>query len=310
MLITIAGCGALGCSLGARMIASGLDVQAYGRPGSHLEALAKDGIILAPDWQGKRQTFPLLAASNSPSKLQPTELIIVLVKAHQTAAIAPIREILKPDGVCLTLQNGLGNAETLAPLFGQENLAAGIATYGSTRKAPGVVDGSSQGFIIAGPWLPGNAMNWVGELLADSGLNSTWVKDPRPAIWNKLCLNAMMNPVAALTGQPNGKLLENDHCMTLMRALFDEAATAADRAGVMIDRQAAWDKGIDTIKKTAKVRPSMLQDLDHGARTETDAISGGVLAQAQSESDFPQTRAVHAQVKAIDARNGHADSSE
>ncbi|MBU1001161.1 MAG: 2-dehydropantoate 2-reductase [Proteobacteria bacterium] len=307
MLVTIAGCGALGCSLGARLIDSGLDVQAFGRPGPHLDALHHKGIVLAPDWNGQERSFPLVAASHDPGELKPSELIIVLVKAHQTAAVGPVRRVLKPGGVCLTLQNGLGNAELLAPLFGEENLAAGIATYGSTRKAAGVVDGSSQGFILAGPWLPGSSLDWVGTLLANSVLDATWVQDPRPAIWNKLCLNAMMNPVAALTGQPNGELLKNTYTLGLMRALFDEAATAAGRAGVDIDRQTAWDKAIDTIGKTARVRPSMLQDLDHAARTEADAICGGVLSQALSEADFPQTRTVHALLKAIDARNGHSD---
>lgn len=304
MRIIIAGCGALGCSLGARLIDAGHEVQAFGRPGAHLDALKTTGITLSPDWNGKERIFPLAGASHDPEQMEPADLVIMLAKAHQTAPAAIVRSALADGGVCLTLQNGLGNAEALAPIFGEDNLAVGIATYGSVRTAPGVVDGSSHGFIIAGPWTGKRDMTNVAQALAD-GLETTWVDDPRPAVWNKLCINAMMNPTAALTGLPNGELLGNPHTRELMRHLFNEAVQAALYAGVDIDHDEAWARAIQIMERTAQVRPSMLQDVDAGSRTETDAISGGVIAQARSKTDFPHTRTVHALMKAIDARNGH-----
>ncbi|WP_461211384.1 ketopantoate reductase family protein [Desulfocurvus sp. DL9XJH121] len=306
MLITIAGCGALGCSLGAHLIDAGHEIQAFGRKGPHLDALRREGIRLAPDWTGTERTFPLTAASDDPDELSPCDLVIVLVKTHQSAAVAPVRRALKPEGVCLTLQNGLGNAETLAPIFGEDNLAVGIAAFGATRLAPGVVDASTKGStVIAGPWARARDMSWVGEALT-SGLDAQWVDDPRPAVWNKLCINAMMNPTAALTGLPNGKLVADPHGLELLRALFMEAADAAANAGVTIDREAAFGHAIEILTRDATVRPSMLQDLDAGRKTETDAISGGVLRYAKSDADFPRTRTMHALMKTIDARNGHA----
>lgn len=307
MLITIIGCGALGCALGARLVEAGHEVQAFGRKGPHLDSLRERGIVLEPDWTGVERSFPLAAATDDPAELTPSDLFIVLVKTHQTPAIAPARAALKPGGVCLTLQNGLGNAEALAPLFGEENLAVGIAAFGATRLAPGVVDGSSKvATVIAGPWNTTRDMTWVGEVLA-SGLNSTWVDDPRPAVWNKLCINAMMNPSAALSGMCNGQMVSNPHTLGLLRELFMEAAEAASRAGVDMDREKAFERAVYLVGRDGAVRPSMLQDVDAGRKTETDAISGGVLTQARSEEDFPRTRVVHALMKAIDSRNGFGD---
>ena len=305
MRIIIAGCGALGCSIGARLINAGHEVQAFGRPGAHLDALRENGIVLDPDWTGERRSFALARATHDPAELTPADLVIVLVKTHQSVAIAPVRSALAEGGVCLTLQNGLGNAEALAPLFGEDNLAVGVATYGCVRKAPGVVDVSSAGGVVAGAWTGARDMAHVAEALGN-GLNITWVDDPRPAIWNKLCINAMMNPVAALTGLPVGALLDNPETRALLRSLFDEAAAAAARAGVVIDTQNSWERTVGVLKQYPLVKPSMLQDVEAGRHTETDAISGGVLTQAVSENDFPHTRTVHTLMRGIDARNGHS----
>jgi 2-dehydropantoate 2-reductase len=305
MIITIAGCGALGSLLAARLIEGGIQVQAFQRQGAQLEALRQQGITVEGDRTGRTRRFQLAAVSDDASQLQPSRLIVVLVKAYSTEEVYPIRENLRQGGVVLTLQNGLGNPEKLAPIFGEEMVAAGVATYGAYRTAPGVIRWGGDGAIVLGPWQRGLDMSWIGELLSGGGLSATYVDDPRPAIWRKLAINAMVNTTAALTRMKNGELLVNPMALEMMQKLGQETAVAARRAGVGLDFDELWSLHLENLERTAANKPSMLQDVEAGRQTEIEAISGGVLQYARDENEFPYTRSVYALLKAMDIKRGH-----
>jgi len=300
MTVTIAGCGALGSLLAARILAGGERVQIFQRAGAHLEALRTRGITVEADRGGVSRNYQPSAASCDTRDLEPSRLIIVLVKSYHTGDILPVRDLLTSDGVVLSLQNGLGNAETLAGLFGEERVAAGVSTYGAYRTAPGTIHWGGDGFIVFGPYQRGRDMAWIGEYLRAAGLNADYQEDPRPAIWKKLGINAMVNTCAALTRMGNGELLASPPVLELMKKLGKETVAAAGRAGVNLDFEELWALHAENLERTAANRPSMLQDIEAGRQTETDAISGGVLGYARSDEDFPCTRTVHALLKALD----------
>jgi 2-dehydropantoate 2-reductase len=305
MVVTVVGCGALGSLIAARLIEGGLKVQVLQRPGAQLEALRRSGITIEADRTGTTRNFRPAAVSDDPAALAPSRLAIVLVKAYSTGEVHPVRAVLAQDGVVLTLQNGLGNAEVLAALFSDARVAAGVATYGAYQLAPGVIHWGGDGFITLGPWQPGAEMSWIGDLMAGAGLRVTYVEDPRPAIWRKLFINAMVNTTAALTGMGNGELLANPMALEMMKRLGREAVMAAGRAGVVLDFDEMWAMHLDNLERTAANRPSMLQDLEAGRQTEIDAISGGVLQHARDDGEFPYTRSVYTLLKAIDLQRGY-----
>ena len=303
--VTIAGCGALGSLLAARLINAGVSVQAYQRPGPHHDALRSDGITIQgdatwPDGPAGRQRYVLSAVASDASRLNPSRLMIVLVKSYHTAALAPLRPLLVPEGVVLTLQNGLGNAEQLAAVFGSPRIAAGTATYGAFRIAPGVIGWGGDGKIVMGPWQPDRDISWVGELLRDAGLDAQAVADPRPALWTKLAINVMVNPVAALTRMTNGQALGDPHTSALMQQLGREAVAAAGRAGVPLDFPQIWKLHMENLRRTAANRNSMLQDVVSGRRTEVASILGSILRYATDAGDLPTTRALYQLLTAID----------
>jgi 2-dehydropantoate 2-reductase len=305
MIVTMAGCGALGSLIAARLIEGGLQVQAFQRGGAQLRALRNSGITIEADRSGTMRSFQLVAASDDPADLVPSRLIIVLVKSYSTEQVYPVKDILERDGVVLSLQNGLGNAEKLARLFGEAQVAAGVATYGAYRLSPGVIHWGGDGWIQWGPWKRGVDMAWVGELLTAAGLNATYVEDSRPAIWRKLAINAMVNTTAALTGMKNADLLASPMALQMMRKLGQETVTAAIRAGVQLDFEDLWTMHLENLERTAANKPSMLQDVEAGRQTEIDAISGGVLGYALNDQEFPYTRSVYALLKAIDVQRGY-----
>ncbi len=302
LTITIAGCGALGSLFAARLLAAGHRVQAYQRQGLQLQALVQDGITLEKDRDGMTRRYRLHAAADDPAQLTPSHLAIVLVKAYHTADLKPLADLLTHDGMVLTLQNGLGNAEALVELFDPERVVAGVATYGAHSLAPGVIAWGGDGQITCGPWCHGKDIEWIRQLLRQAGLRVIGVDDPRPAIWTKLAINAMVNPVTALTGMCNGEVADNPTALALMQHLGHETVAAAARAGVLLDSQAIWEMMRDNLVRTAVNRTSMLQDVTAGRRTEIDYISGGVLRYAASDLEFPYTRAVCDLIRAIDLR--------
>jgi 2-dehydropantoate 2-reductase len=305
MIVTMAGCGALGSLIAARLIEAGVEVQAFQRRGAQLQALRENGITIEADRTGTTRNFRLAAVSDDPADLMSSRLIIVLVKSYSTEGVYPVKDILEQDGVVLSLQNGLGNPETLARQFGEAPVAAGVATYGAYRLSPGVIHWGGDGWIRWGPWKAGVDMSWIDDLLTAAGLNATYMEDPRPAIWRKLAINAMVNTTAALTGMKNAELLASPMVLQMMRKLGQETVAAAMRAGVALEFKDLWAMHLENLERTAANRPSMLQDVEAGRQTEIDAISGGVLEYALDEAEFPYTRSVYALLKAIDVQRGY-----
>ena len=303
MLITFAGCGALGTLLASRLIDAGHKVLVFQRPGAQFDVLAANGITIEAD--GTRTIFPLAGVSDDPANLAPSRLIIVLVKAYSTPDIAPARAILTPDGFALTLQNGLGSADVLAGMFGAARTATGTTTIGSYTISPGVTGLGGWGETVIGPWDSGGDVSWITEVFNKAGIPADLIDDPRSAIWRKLAINAMVNPVTALTGLKVGGVGENPMLLELMAHLGREAVTAAGRAGIDLDFDSIWDHNKRNLVRTAANKTSMLQDIEAGRKTEIDAISGSVLKYAEGIDDFPYTRTIYSLVKAIDDSRGY-----
>lgn len=304
MIITIAGCGALGSIFASKFIDAGFQVQAFQRRGATQQALKK-GLTIETKDRSYSKTYHLSAVSHDVKELKLSKLIIVLVKSFNTEEVAPVREILEEGGIVLTLQNGLGNAETLSSIFGEEQVGAGVAHWGAIKRGSGIVQEAGGAFIALGPWKSGTDIRWVADILEQARFNVEYVNDPRTFIWKKLTVNSMVNTTAALTGMNNEGLKTSPLILELMKEIGKEAVTAAGRAGIIIDMDELWPVFLDNISKTATNIPSMLQDNRAGRRMEVETIPGGVLKYARNEKEFPYTRAMYALLKTINTNRGY-----
>jgi len=307
MLITIAGCGALGGLLAAHMIGGGLQVQVLQREGKTLEVLKYKGITLVSEENMGGRTFPIAAVSDKVWELSPSKLILVLVKSYSTSDIFPLKERLDPDGIVLTIQNGLGNAEKLSDIFGEGRVAAGITTYGGVSLSPGVVKEGLKGAITYGPWSRSGKtdMSWIAGILKKAGLRIDYVEDPKPLIWKKLVMNVMANPTFALTRMSPLEVYNSDLSLDLMKRIGSEAVKAGKRAGVDLDLDQIWTFFMENLKKAPDHKPSMLQDMETGRKMEVDSIAGEILKYGSDENDFPYTRTMYSLLKAIDLSRGN-----
>ena len=280
MRITLLGTGALACLFGARL-APMAAVTLVGTWAEGLAALESRGIRL--EESGAVTTVRVGAAPLSRPP-EPADLVLVLVKAWQTASVAThLPRLLKPsslppsqwgqgEAAAVTLQNGLGNREALGPPTCQ-----GVTTLGATLLGPGHVRLGGEGPThIAGP-------EWIAQTLGQAGIEAHAVDSSQmdSLVWGKLAVNCGINALTALLRVRNGELLERPEAARQMEQAAAECAAVALAKGIRLPYADPAAYVRDVARRTALNRSSMLQDVLRGAPTEIDAINGAVVRAGQ-----------------------------
>jgi 2-dehydropantoate 2-reductase len=294
--ILIVGTGALATLFAARLSQAGNQITMLGTWKASLDALRKEGARLV-DIDGVEHHFEV-QATDDPRTCSGIKHVLVLVKAWQTERVAvQLKECLAEDGLVLTLQNGLGNRETLAQSLGLRRVALGATTTGATLLGPGLVRAGGEGIISIERH---EALGPIEEALKSAKFNMNVVEDAQSLIWGKLVINAAINPLTALLRVPNGKLLESPSAREMMGALASETAQVAKAKKIQLPFSDPIAAAEEVAGKTAANHSSMLQDVLRGAPTEIDAICGAVVKAAQIHNvDTPANWACWKLVKAM-----------
>jgi len=255
-----------------RLAGAGCAISMLGTWDVGLHALRDKGARLV-DERGHEQAWPVLAIRD-PAECRDVKQAIVLEKSWQTPRAAQqLSQCLSPDGLALTLQNGLGNYEVLAQTLGEERVALGTTTGGATLLGPGLVRASGEGEISVQEHARSGPLSTA---LHAAGFNVNVVLDANALIWGKLVINSAINPLTALLGVPNGELLRRPAARSLLRELAEETATVARAENIELGFRDAGGMVEDVARRTAGNYSSMLQDVRRGAPTEIDAICGAV----------------------------------
>ena len=278
MNILIVGTGALGSLFAARLAQAGHEVTMLGTWKEGLDAIHKEGVRFT-DSNGVEHRFNIHATEH-PRECVDVQYALVLVKAWQTERAAnQLRGCLAEDGLAVTLQNGLGNRETLVRSLGLSRVALGITTTGATLLGAGVVKAGGEGPIS----IERNpAFGPLEEALTSAKFDVHIVDDAQSLVWGKLIINSAINPLTALLRIPNGELLERPSAHEVMKELACETARVAqaERIGLPFDNPIAAVE--DVARRTAANYSSMLQDVLRGAPTEIDAICGAVVLHGEN----------------------------
>jgi len=270
--ITIIGTGAMALYFGSRLAAAGDRVRLLGSWQDGIDAINRNGICVVNN-AGKKY-YPA-EASADPGKFPSTRLALVLVKSWQTKDAARLLEaVLEPDGIVLTLQNGLGNAEILTTTLGEEQVAHGVTTYGATVQGPGTVRSGGEGVISVQQHA---RLTPLIQTLRRSGLEVQEVFDITSILWSKLVINVAINPLTGILGVKNGRLLDSPAAMKIMGLAAREAAEVAEALGIMLDIKDPGRQAEQVAAATAENISSMLQDIRRNAPTEIDALCGSVV---------------------------------
>ncbi|MBX3060951.1 MAG: 2-dehydropantoate 2-reductase [Anaerolineae bacterium] len=278
MKIAIIGIGAMGSLFGAHLHPLA-DVTLLGEWPEQLATLRENGLLVEMT-DGRTFRTPL-RATNIIADVSPADLALILVKSHKTAAAANVaRQLLAEDGLTLTLQNGLGNLETLAHELTPHPAALGVTSAGAAMAGPGHVRVAGMGHTyLAPPTGPGARVTLaeVAALFQQAGFPTDLTDNPISLVWGKLAINAGINPLTALLRVPNGYLAEEPAAQTIMFQAANEAAAVAQAQGISLPYADAAQRALDVARGTATNQSSMLQDILRGARTEIEAICGAVV---------------------------------
>ncbi len=226
----------------------------------------------------------------------------VATKAYDTANAMLALERFADRSIFITLQNGLGNAETIAKTA--HRVVAGTTAIGVTYVGPGEIRHAGVGDTVLGAWAHMGEADLVRlrDVLAEAGLVAQIASDIRTELWSKLVVNASLNPLAAIAGVANGRLVRDKRLAAVVEGICREATAVAKAEGAHLDSEELRHRTILVAKRTAANRASMLQDLDRHRKTEIEAITGSVVrAAARHRIQVPLNNALYAIVRAREA---------
>ncbi len=276
-MITIIGTGAL-ASLFASRLAPHTPVTMFGSWREAIEAINTEGLILEDD--SGSQVFRVKATHDG-RECEGTELALVLVKSYQTEKVAKeIKKFLSPEGVALTLQNGLGNYEALVNELGEERVAQGVAMQGANMIQAGRVRDGGRGSIHLAehPRL----QKWLGVLRnANIEVHESPISNLQSLIWNKLLINVPINPLTALLRLTNGELLKREDALKIGDLAVDECLAVMAAKGIPPPHHSPHDRYRQVLAATSANRSSMCQDVVRGAQTEIESINGAVVREGK-----------------------------
>jgi len=282
MKIAVVGAGAMGSLFGALLAEGGHEVWLYTLQQDHINAVKKNGLKI--ESEGKSRNVRLNAVGD-PMQIGKSELVLIFVKATQTRSAAESAALLAgAKGLVMTLQNGMGNAETIADFISPDRILVGATAHGATMLAAGSVRHAGIGPTTIGMWGGGakgfQRARQIATLLSEVKIQCAAVEDVRPVIWDKLLVNVGINAITALTGIKNGQLLDLDLTMALSRTAVEEAASVARALEIRI-REDPAAQIFKVAAATAANRSSMGQDVDRHRPTEINVINGFVAREAQ-----------------------------
>ena len=302
MRVTIVGCGAVGSLFAANLAQlDDVEVWAFDLDREHVAAINEHGLRLS----GAGEIVGKLSATTDAAELPPSDFGIVATKCMHTAAAIEATAGAFANGSVCSVQNGVGNEETLAQHV--ERVIRGTTFPAGRVVEPGHVQWDVKGDTTIGPFEPSPAPTADVEQLADActrgGMPTQAVADARGPQWRKLIFNAATNPIGALTGLTHGRVVEDAGLRRLVSELVDEGNAVAAAQGIeldadpeeLIDHAARPDVAYDH-------KASMLQDVEARRPTEIDYLNGGIARFGREQSvPTPMNDAVTALIKGLEA---------
>jgi 2-dehydropantoate 2-reductase len=281
MNVVVVGAGAMGGSYGGLLALAGHQVGLIDAWAEHVAAIRREGLRL----DGVRGEHVVkLPASTGAEGVDPADLVICFVDSNHTGEAATIAaEVLKPDGYAITFQNGIGNVEALQAVLGRERVLGGSSMCSAATRGPGHVvlthhQATSLGEIDGHDSERARAL---AAALTAAGFETKVVPDVMATIWTKFALNCCVNAICATTGLRLGEVARLPELDTFQSRVIDEVLAVVEAKGLTLtDPDLRATVKAHCWRKFSK--PSMLQHVDAGKRTEIDTLNGALVREAEA----------------------------
>jgi 2-dehydropantoate 2-reductase len=294
MKFLIAGAGAIGAYIGARMAQAGFDVTLFAR-GPHLRAMQEHGVRIKSS-EGDFVVRPTLASSLE--EVGPVDVVFLGVKAHGLAQLAPhLGPVLGPDTTVVSTQNGIpwwyfqgfgGEWEGLrlervdpggviSSAIETKRVVGSIIYFATEIAAPGVIHHTEGNRITLGEpdGTRSDRIRALAESLIASGFRCPVTTRIRQEIWVKVLGNASFNPVSALTRATLVQIARDPGTASVIRSIMQEVEAVSHKLGMELP--VSIDQRMAGAEKVGEHKTSMLQDLEAGRPMELEALVGAVV---------------------------------
>ncbi|MGI5308848.1 ketopantoate reductase family protein [Rheinheimera sp. WS51] len=266
---TIVGQGAIGLLAASRLSLSSGSVALHLRQPSSIE------IIFTP------VAGPAQSLQFAPAK-PPYSTVLVPVKSYDViAAVKQLLPNLSPDAQLVISHNGMGTIEPLLSLLTpNQGLWFLTTTHGALKTSANTIQHTGQGQSIAAP-LNLAAKQHLAAIEKDLAIALgplQLVPDIQPYLWQKLLINAVINPLTAINNCPNGDLLQEKFASTILQ-IVSEVCAVSQAAGYKMAIEESVQRVRHVMQATATNFSSMQQDVFYRRKTEIDAISGFIVNQ-------------------------------
>lgn len=322
MRFLIAGAGAIGGYIGAKLAQAGQDVTLFAR-GPHLAAMQSRGLrIVSPE--GDFETRPQVIGNLSDAG--EVDVLVLGVKAHGLTQLAPqLKPLIGEKTTVVSTQNGIpwwyfqfgdrtgirlervDPGGVIARSIDPARVLGSIVYFSADIVEPGVIRHTEGNRISLGEpdGSRSERARQIAEILVKSGLRCPVTARLRHEIWVKLLGNVAFNPISALTRATLVQMVRDPEIGCLVRNIMSEVEAVANKLG--IELPVSIEQRMAGAEKVGEHKTSMLQDLEAGRPMELDAIAGAVVELGERlEVPMPHTRSVYACTKLLDviARGG------
>ncbi|MCI0622947.1 MAG: 2-dehydropantoate 2-reductase [Acidobacteria bacterium] len=304
MQFAVIGAGCMGCVYGANLARAGEQVVLIDVWEEHVRRIRADGLRM----DGLHGTFTVpVEAVTDPAAAPKADVALICVNAYATREAAQAASVvLKDSGYALTLQNGLGNVESLKEVLGTKRVLGGLTFHSGDLRGPGHVSHTNTGPSYLGELDKSRTQRLAAlcEVMESARMNPVPVDDIMAVIWNKFVLNCAINAVCAGTGVRPGHIRQVPELDEFQTQIINETLTLLKVKGISIPDS----DPLKTIKAYCAEkfhRPSMLQQLERGRVTEIDALNGYVVRESRKLGlAAPYSDALTSLIKGREYRSG------
>jgi 2-dehydropantoate 2-reductase len=290
----VLGAGAIGCLYAQALQRSGSNTTLVMRSGAHPHSLP---VVVE---HGNTRSEQQVAVITPDDQVCISHLLVTTKAYDVREAVSGIAHLLADKCVVLLLVNGMGMAEQLGADWPDLAIYCGTTTEGAYSIAAQHIRHAGRGETRIGRQGQRKPAPWFAQW-ARAIDPCLWDMNIAAALWSKLAVNCIINPLTAVHGCTNGELGRRAPLAAEVAALCDEVARISRAAGFAEVAATLRETVAAVIAGTADNRSSMLQDVQGGRRTEIDEITGYLLRVADRYNiDAAHNRALLEDVKKRD----------
>jgi 2-dehydropantoate 2-reductase len=303
MRIGILGAGAVGCVVGGLLTKAGHDVTLMDQWPEHVETLKRQGLRLSGTCGDHQVSVKALHLHEMQRITEPFDAIFIAVKSYDTewATALGLAYLARPDGVVVDFQNGI-NDERVAAVAGRARtlgcvilIAAGMYEAGHAQRTDAGHAGFKIGELDGRDTPRARALAEMLSVVAPTAVTTNLFGER----WSKLAINCMANPIAGLSGLGTAELRVEPGPRRLAVHLGAEVIRVGRARGFEVEPiwgiapqrflDAVEGRGMAEVeadisrdaRSRVGGRPSLLQDVMRGRRTEIDYLNGYVVAEGR-----------------------------